>query len=748
MSVLQRNTKLALAAAILSLPWVIWGAVCALDVEANSPTTWVSEDHPVRRNYDEFSAAFEPGDTVIVSWPGCTLDDPRLPKFVDILLRSPSFHDAQGMPYIDSVQTGRELLEELTSPPLNLPRDEALSRLLGTLIGPDGLSTMAVINLTQVGGDQRERTVPLIRGALSDLCDVPLEDQRMAGPMIDGLSVDLASSDTLNQLGGISAAVIFLLCWICLKSWKASATVFALAFYCQALTLAVLHFTGGVLSALLIVMPPLILVLGVSSGIHMVHYFYEVRHGTDGEQAARQALGLGWLPCSLSSGTTAIGLLSLAISHLSPIRLFGIYASIGVVVSLLCLLSLIPGAFIWWSRNEPPGPDLEDELPPDPVWIAWWFPLSRYVIRYHNLIAFVSLAFMIFCGWGVQYLKTSVRIQTLFPADSRILQDYAWLEKQIGPLAPVEIVIRIPHKSSLTLLNRLDFVEQVQAELLSIDGVSGVISAATFSPSSDQEGGITASMGRALFARRLRENLPHFQESRFLNVTPTDQLWRITARLGALDDVDYGYFLNTVQQRVEPMLQNVNRGHNLPITAVYTGVMPVVHEIQRELFHDLFASFMCAFVMIGGVMIVVQRGVMAGMVSMVSNIFPMVLMFGILGWLQVRIDIGSVMTASVALGIAVDDTLHYLTFFRRGLQHGYEPRQAVRYAYQHCATAMLQTSLILGLGLMVFSASSFLPTSRFAWMMLFLLTMALVGDLVVLPAMLSGRVGRLFQTRI
>ena len=120
-------------------------------------------------------------------------------------------------------------------------------------------------------------------------------------------------------------------------------------------------------------------------------------------------------------------------------------------------------------------------------------------------------------------------------------------------------------------------------------------------------------------------------------------------------------------------------------------------------------------------------------------------MFGGLGWLGVPMDIGSVMTASVALGIAVDDTLHYLTFYRRGLDLGYSRSGAVTFAFRHCGRAMMQTSFACGLGLLVFGFSDFVPTSRFACMMFGLLMMALLADLILLPSLLLGPLGNVFD---
>jgi predicted RND superfamily exporter protein len=127
-----------------------------------------------------------------------------------------------------------------------------------------------------------------------------------------------------------------------------------------------------------------------------------------------------------------------------------------------------------------------------------------------------------------------------------------------------------------------------------------------------------------------------------------------------------------------------------------------------------------------------------------------------LGWTRLPLDIGSVMTASIALGMAVDGTLHFLTFFRRGLSSAAgasaSPDQvdraaAVQAAFQHSAAALTQSALVCGLGILVFAASSFAPTRRFAWMLALLVAAALAGDLVLLPALLTGPLGRFFRPR-
>ena len=132
---------------------------------------------------------------------------------------------------------------------------------------------------------------------------------------------------------------------------------------------------------------------------------------------------------------------------------------------------------------------------------------------------------------------------------------------------------------------------------------------------------------------------------------------------------------------------------------------------------------------------------------MLPNVFPAAVIFGWMGWTDRIVDIGSMMTASVAMGIAVDDTVHFLTWFRRGNAAGMSRAEAVLYSYRRCALAMTQTTLIAGLGLVIFSLSSFQPVAQFGLLMFLLLLAALVGDLIFLPSLLASSAGKLFEAK-
>jgi hypothetical protein len=148
------------------------------------------------------------------------------------------------------------------------------------------------------------------------------------------------------------------------------------------------------------------------------------------------------------------------------------------------------------------------------------------------------------------------------------------------------------------------------------------------------------------------------------------------------------------------------------------------------------------------VMMIVFRDAAAGLILLVPSVFPLVVVFGLMGWCGVLIDVGTIMTPTVALGVSVDDVVHFLIWYRRGLSEGRNRRDAIMLAYEGCARAMYQSWSVLGLGLAVFALSTFVPTQRFGAMMFLLLTCALIGNMVLLPVILRSPLGWFFLWKL
>jgi predicted RND superfamily exporter protein len=184
-----------------------------------------------------------------------------------------------------------------------------------------------------------------------------------------------------------------------------------------------------------------------------------------------------------------------------------------------------------------------------------------------------------------------------------------------------------------------------------------------------------------------------------------------------------------------------------PISAVYTGVVPIVYKAQRALLENLIQSSFWSFATITPLIMVVCRSIFGGAVVMLPNVLPVLVVFGGMGWLGIPVDIGSMMAASIALGVAVDDTIHFLTWYRDGLNRLGERRPAIVYAYRRAGPPTMQAALISGLGLAVFAFSTFTPTQKLGWLMMTILLAGMVAELIMLPAILAGPLGRVFTIR-
>ncbi|QDU91639.1 MMPL family protein [Pirellulimonas nuda] len=744
-----------IAYAILAIPMIVVGAVWALDAQNSSPIDWVPESFPPRAEYDSFCEQFGRGDVVVMSWPGCSVDEPRIDQLTSALRATPGVYDPHGGSLLSGVASGREALTLLTTPlggsvytgdagPA-LDRAQAIRRLQGSLIGPDGQTTLVTATLTGRGLEQRERVVELLRQAATDACGVPDDQLRVAGPVVEAMAIDAASQASLNYFAGPSSLVVFLLCWASLRSLRAAVVVFGLAGFCQAATMALVYYGGDSLTALLIVLPPLVQVLAVAGGVHLTNYYFDMQESLgDGDEshAARHAFHMGWAPCVLSAATTAIGMASLTASELAPIRAFGAYAAAGVLLTAAVMLGLLPAFYALWPPRRAAGRGYFGRSPaPGTFWPQW-----SDAIGYHSgALTVVGLALLVLGVVSASWVKTSVRIDTLFARDSQVMQDYAWIEQNVAPLLPIEVRVSLDRGSPMPDQQKLALLASI-AEQTAADGRLGsAFSAADVLPDLGALQPDPNVDPHAAVAKLIAEARPRLEALGLLAVDPQQEHWRLTVRGSAIGDVNYAALVEAVRNGVATaMIAHASGDPASPASGLHaevTGIMPLVQAIQTQLLDDLLKSFAGALIVIAIVMTLVQAGILSGLLAMIPNVFPIAVYFGWLGLRGAPIDIGVVMTASIALGIAIDDTLHFLTFFGRGLTRHGSRGAAVRFALSHCGPAMVQTTLSCGLGLLVFALSDFLPTARFAVSMAALLMLALLADLVLLPALLLSPLG-------
>jgi predicted RND superfamily exporter protein len=902
------------------LPFIGIGTRRALRSNVNNVKDWLPDGFKETAQHSWFQQHFPLEQFVLISWEGCTMSDQRLELFARKLVPTdrelagaetsrPALASASGSgstregagqtvdaPLFNTVLTGPRLVADMQARYPELTEEEILGRLKGSLIGDDGRSTCLVVTLTEAAkGKNLRPTLGEIRRIASEECNIPDDEIRLGGPPVDNVAIDVEGERTLFRLAGLSAVVGFGISMLCFRSMRLTWIVFWIALLCAGLALTFvaavgLFFPGssyGTCDAVLLSMPSLVYVLAISGAIHIVNYYHDSAKSNGLEGAVELGVQHALRPCTIAAATTALGLGSLVISNIIPISKFGMYSALGVLAGLFLLYLYLPALLHYfpsrkYSEQHRGG---HAETDKDNVFIRWWRMVGGVVVRHNGLVAAGCIAVMIFFIVGVCRINVSVKLMKLFSPDAEIIAHYSWLEDQLGPLVPMEVVLRFNNEENdLSIVDRMRLVQYMEGTIekeLAGD-VGGALSAATIAPNirpDSRKTGVGASMFGInrkrtrdyVLNKRLEQHRSEFREyltvdvDRLLTDDPTldqlrirgqlaekleasgltklsaieqngdltsvqgltsedlvdvgakielwraarnpsleqlelpeetaehlaarglstlealegygldeiehidgigedqveqiaaaisdwrtshgDELWRVSARVRALSDLDYGLFVDDLKEKVEPVLAGWSEKGVEGLDAVYTGLVPLIYKTQHELFRGLFESLMLAFALIAVVMICVLRSPSAGLLAMIPNLFPVVVIFGIMGWTGILVDIGSMMTASVALGVAVDDTVHYLTWYRFGLDKGLNRKGAVMLAYERCATAMTQTTLIGGFGLAVFAFSTFTPTQRFGMLMLTLLFAALVGDLIFLPAMLTGPVGRLFRGR-
>ncbi len=570
---------------------------------------------------------------------------------------------------------------------------------LDELLVPGGDSITLWIELSGAAQADSRDTVGVLR-AVAESHDIPAEAIHLGGPLVINAALDTWSRKSLEALLPVVGFTCFILLW-CLRwsafqslllSFSASITVM--------ITFALMELFGGQLDLLLVALPPLIGVLHLSIGIHLLHHFdlwRERFHSEDGVDtrtaAVSKAIQETFAPSCLATMTTIIGMLSLVVSDLGPVRGFGIWSAVGILVSFLVAYTFLPCFLV-------------DEMFLKPIHLrSQWIGLS---LRWTRQVVFAIAVLLLICavpGWS--RLAPDFNAIKFLPENSRTITDYKQIEDRCCGLVPMELDVDLTESASVQ--EKFGVLARFVQRLEEHPDISTAISAISFS------GG-----------RSIPESLSRNWQ------TADGNHFRISALVRSDSDRELQVIANDIQ----------TLSQTLPVTM--TGLISLIDESQRAIYKSLRDSLIAAVGLISVVLMVVLRSIPAGLIALIPNVGPIVVGFGIVGWLGLPLDVGTVLTASIALGVALDDSLHFLHQFRQASGQTNDLKQCARETWEICAWPMVQTSLVASAGLSILSLSPFRPVAYFGELMAVLLVLALLADLVLLPYLLTTSVGRLF----
>jgi len=756
------RTRIPSLAIVGGMLLVLIAAACQLPQIRlqNKLETWLSKDDEQVLALRLKESYFPPEERLLVSWETSSLQDTRSNTFRDQLLQSP---------YISKVRTAADVVQQMMR--WKVEEEEAIRRLTGVLIGPQEMvredSTVdaniqprvsCVLTLSAEGVTNPTVSLDAIHAAAAQ-SGIPAEELHIDGAQVTSHAIDQEvlkatwnSVDPLRRppVFAIAALAGVVLAFVLMRSVRIGLMVTAAAWFTALVTTALIPAVGHTMNMVTIVMPTLLVVLTISGAIHVANYW---RHASasGASHPIREAIRIGWWPCFLANATTAVGLLSLTISQLEPIRDFGIFATIGTLLSYIAVIVGFP-AMLRLSSIRPNAQAKRDTN-------LFWSRAAVTISRHRKAIVLGSSLLALSTGLGLQWLKTEIKVGRYFPEDARLNHDSRFLEENIGGTSSFDLLVHFgaEYNDSHYFLDRMALVREIEEAVRQHPHITGAISLADFQPVYVKpDPGVERSVRMKYIVRSKRTEeeikidemassaeylaVPNGPDVVWSVGSPLDETWRITAQTRMIEDLDYSALSQDLARILGDRTQNVPG-----LWFSVTGSVPVFYRAQTALLDSLIRSLALAFALIAIALMFLLRSLRAGLLSSGIAMLPITVVFGVMSWCGQRLDIGTMLTGSVAIGIAVDDMLHLMTWFRLSIREGKTREASVVQALQHCGSAMTQTTLVIALSLLLLYPAELLLISRFGWVMATLLGAAWLSSVVLLPALLAGPLGRLIE---
>jgi predicted RND superfamily exporter protein len=497
-------------------------------------------------------------------------------------------------------------------------------------------------------------------------------------------------------------------------------------------TLGIYSLLGFGFNILTAMLTPLIVVLAISDDVHLIqHYEHERRSGT-AQAAFTSTVSYMFTPLAGASGTTALGLLALATSDVVAVRHFGIGAAIGVMVDFAMSLVLVPTLLGWLPRPKATAPER-----------AW---LRRSVraaaalaVRRPRVVLAVAAIVTVGAIAGVARLRVDTNHIRFFAPSHPLSRSAGVIDRELSGVYSFHVWLE-GHADSLNQPEAMMRLDGLSAAIRALPDVRKVTSVADHVKRVHQEiGGDRDNSGGIP-----RDPLMLAQELLLFSLSDDGR-----RELERLVSSDYSRAQIIVRlpsmgsDRVFSAMEDAQRlasmtFANTGITATVTGSGRLFATLDHYLVRSQVSSFATAFLTIFAAMFLIFRSVRYGILAIVPNVFPVVVVLGVMGWLDISLNVATVMVAAVALGIVDDDTVHFLHRFRHGLAHGASLDRAAENAGAIEGRAALVTALVNSSGFAVLMLSEYKPSAWFGGLLALTLGIAFLAEVFLLPALVMS----------
>ena len=689
------------------------------------------EDLPETALYKAFKEEFGPDDTILVVVRGRNMFAPDV--FADLTGLSEGLSEIQGISRVIALPeikrymdiTGLWSLEDFKE------AMRPLAIFQKSLISMDGQTT--IISLLLEENADRDRVVEEVERLIEKEKGEGLESYQVGIPVVARALAEYTEKDFL-RLPPIVALVIVAVLFTLFRNLLGILIPVGFVFISLIWTFGLMAWTGTPLSMLSILVP--IFVIGVGSAYCMYvlsEYFRSLGKIRSPRNAAQVCLLRTGFPTTLAVVTTTIGLGSLLLQRIHAIREFALFSCFGTWSILILLLLLLPAV-------------LGRLALPEGMRGRWPFPEGPFD-RFLSMVAGIILhrRRIIFLLFGLITLfgiigMTKIRSETdpvrYFGEKTSIRENLARTRGEIAGCFPLNVVLNGNRTQYFDEPKNLKIIQDLQQFLDSLEGVDKTISFADYLSLANyvthqyqtryyglpKEASEVRRLVRILQAMVGKDLLEKFaNEDRSManillrtHASSSGDILRIRARIMA-----------HLGQTLQP-------GADCQVT----GFGTMISESSRVLTRAQVQSLLLTLGLISGVMFLLFMSIRVGLIALIPNCFPIVVNFGLMGWLGIELSVGTCLVACIAIGLAVDDTIHFLVRYHRELKKTRDKEKALVNTIGCIGRPIIFTTLTVGVGFSLLLLSHFQPTALFGLLIVVTMFSALLGDLILLPSLL------------
>lgn len=615
-------------------------------------------------------------------------------------------------------------------------RDDSLrmrldERINGKLISEDFSTTIIYIKTTDSLSQQDSK---LFLSALKSLINGSgLKNAHYLGKV--NFSVELAGVQRNEFLiySVLSLILVSLVTYLMFRSfWCVMICLFTVAVALILFTglLGALGYDQNIMSTLY---PIVIIIIGISDAVHFLgKYIVELKKEHERKTALFNTLKDVGAATFLTAVTSAIGFLTMLTSNVIPLREFGIFSALGVLVAYLVVLFITSPLLKFFDLNQLNNDKQKSNL--------YWDRFINFIYlsgKKHprNILIVMSILLVIF-GFGISRISTDIHLEAGMPKNAQVTEDFHFFEQNFNGFRPFEIAAVARGKYLIDdpeILKEIDEVENYARHFEIINGVQSVTM-------------IYKSLNRAYFAdqpaayhlpddstyyKKFNADLKKFKLSELNILISNDKKYgRIT---GYLSDAGTDS-IQAVQKQIENYIAENTDTSKVKFEITGTGIIfdKNTDYLRRNIINGVLLAFLC----IGILMSVMFKNLKMVIISIIPNILPLFACAGIMGLLNIELDAPTSIIFGISYGIAVDDTIHFLSKFKIERDRGHTVEEAIQLTFQETGKAVFIMSVILFFGFLILMVSSTAATFNIGLLTGVTLFSAVWPDVLLLPMML------------